>query len=87
MIDYKEVFDLFSKLDINDKKNELNILIQKIEALLSELLAKKNINDNNIIENKTNLEGEDELLLSYYEELTIIKNKILLLMTVEMNKE
>ncbi len=85
MIDYKEVIDLYRNLDLDDKRNELNILLQKIDALLVELLNKNNIND--VKEYKSISDGvkEDDLLVSFYEDLINIKNKILILLSIEMN--
>ena len=85
MIDYKEVIDLYRNLDLDDKRNELNILLQKIDALLVELLNKNNINDVKEYKSISDEVKEDDLLVSFYEDLINIKNKILILLSIEMN--
>ncbi len=88
MIDYKEVIELYSGLDLNDKRNEYSILLQKVDGLLLELLKKKKVDTEPSVKNyNTNSDRsktEDEMLTFFYEDLINIKNKLLLLMTVEM---
>ncbi len=90
MIDYKEVIDLYNKLDLSDKRNEFSTLLIKVDALLLELLNQKNINakfstkkmDVVAFKNK----NEDDTLTFFYEDLINIKNKILLLLKLEINE-
>lgn len=90
MIDYKEVIDLYNKLDLNDKRNEFSTLLIKIDALLLEFLSQKNIKasfttkkiDITSFQNKK----EDDTLAFFYEDLINIKNKILLLLKLEINE-
>lgn len=80
----KELIELYSKLSNDDKRNEFSSLLLKVDSLLNELISQNKIPQMKEIKNydivKCNLMSESELLVFFYEDLWIIKNKILALL-------
>lgn len=80
----KELIELYSKLSNDDKRNEFSSLLLKVDSLLNELISQNKIPQMKEIKNydivKCNLMSEADLLVFFYEDLWIIKNKILALL-------
>ena len=77
------MLELYKKLGLNEQRNELSLLLIKIDHLLNNLLEQKKIpiqtQAKNYDLNTCNIE-EREILLFIYEDLWNIKNKILTLL-------
>ena len=81
---------LFKDLDIDDKRNEYSNLLIKMNdiltVMLKELGNEENITVKNYDKNKDNFLDENEMLTFFYEDLWTIKNKLLLLYSLNKNK-
>lgn len=81
---------LFKDLDIDDKRNEYSNLLIKMNdiltVMLKELGNEENITVKNYDKNKDNVLDENEMLTFFYEDLWTIKNKLLLLYSLNKNK-
>lgn len=82
----KEMIELYKSLSTDDKNNELNMLIYKLNEIINQLLKQNNVdfedlvNANNYDSIKQKLDTEDDKLLYFFEELWNIKNKVLLML-------
>ena len=87
---YEEMMLLYSKLDINDKRNEFSSLLEKTNQLIDELLKMEQIENNTKIKNYDTNENkdltEDEIFTFFYEDLWNIKNRLLSLLILKSNK-
>ena len=85
-----EMKELYKQLDLNEKRNEFNELLIKMEVLLNALLAQNNISTDTIVRNYNSINDkfltESETLSLFYEDLWNLKNKILLILTIANNK-
>jgi len=81
---FEDMMLLYSKLDINDKRNEFSSLLKKTNELISEILKMNQIYNNTQIKNydtnKNNNLTEDEMFTFFYEDLWNIKNRLLALL-------
>ena len=88
---YEDMMLLYSKLDINDKRNEFSSLLEKTNELISEILKMEQIeNDTKIKNYDTNKNSnltEDEAFTFFYEDLWNIKNRLLALLILNSSKE
>ncbi len=86
----ENLISLFKELDINDKRNEYSNLFIKMNdiltAMLQELGYEENLAVKNYDKNKDNALDENEILTFFYEDLWTIKNKLLLLYSLNKNK-
>ena len=86
---YEEMMLLYSKLDINDKRNEFSSLLEKTNELISEILKMHQIDNNTQIKNydtnKNSNLTEDEMFTFFYEDLWNIKNRLLALLILNSN--
>lgn len=86
-----KLIELFNELDTNDKRNELSALINKINIMINELLKLESgqnlfkVKRYNIEKNK-NME-ESEILSFIYEDIYSLKNNLLVLLTMMINKQ
>lgn len=82
----EEMIELYKSLSTDDKNNELNMLIYKLNEIINQLLKQNNVdfedlvNANNYDSIKQKLDTEDDKLLYFFEELWNIKNKVLLML-------
>ena len=80
----EEMMDLYKQLSLSNKRNELSSLLLKIDTLLNAVLVQNNIQNNASVKNyDTNIHdkfNEDEMLVFFYEDLWLLKNKLLLLL-------
>ena len=87
---YEEMMLLYSKLDINDKRNEFSSLLEKTNQLIDELLKMEQIENDIKIKNydssKNSNLTEDEVFTFFYEDLWNIKNRLLTLLILNSNK-
>ena len=87
---YEDMMLLYSKLDINDKRNEFSSLLEKTNQLISELLQMEQIENDIKIKNYDTNENknltEDEVFTFFYEDLWNIKNRLLTLLILKSNK-
>lgn len=87
---YEDMMLLYSKLDINDKRNEFSSLLEKTNQLIDELLKIEQIEDDTKIKNydasKNSGLTEDEVFTFFYEDLWNIKNRLLSLLILKSNK-
>jgi hypothetical protein len=84
----EEMLNLYKQLSTNEKRNELSNLIIKLNQLVNQLMDKekelttfrevKNY-DSNAQKNQT----EDDILSFFYDDLWIIKSKILAMITTK----
>ena len=88
---YEDMMLLYSKLNINDKRNEFSSLLEKTNQLIDELLKVEQIENNTQIKNYDTNEhknlNEDEVFTFFYEDLWDIKNRLLALLILKSNKE
>ena len=84
----EEMIDLYKQFSTNDKRNELNLLILKINQLLDQYLLTKQV-DIKIFPKVSNYDSlnqanelEDDILLMNYIELWNLKTKILFLLAL-----
>lgn len=86
----ENLITLFKDLDIDDKRNEYSNLLIKMNdiltVMLKELGNEENITVKNFDKNKHNVLDENEMLAFFYEDLWTIKNKLLLLYSLNKNK-
>lgn len=85
-----KLLQLYNELDTNNKRNELSSLIKKINNIVNELLKLENARNlfevkNYDSQNQQNIK-EEELLSFIYEDVYSLKNNLLLLLTVMINK-
>ena len=87
---YEEMMLLYSKLDINDKRNEFSSLLEKTNQLIDELLKMEQIENDIKIKNydssKNSNLTDDEVFTFFYEDLWNIKNRLLTLLILNSNK-
>ena len=82
----EEMIELYKSLSTDDKNNELNMLIYKLNEIINQLLKQNNVdfedlvNVNNYDSIKQKIDTEDDKLLYFFEELWNIKNKVLLML-------
>lgn len=78
------MIDLYKQLSIDNQRNELSSLILKIDKLLDELMFKSNLPKFGQVKNfdisSNDGMSENDILAFFYEDLWIIKNKILALL-------
>lgn len=88
---YEDMMLLYSKLDINDKRNEFSSLLEKTNELISEILKMEQILSDTKIKNydtnKNSNLTEDEIFTFFYEDLWNIKNRLLALLILNSSKE
>ena len=88
---YEDMMLLYSKLDINDKRNEFSSLLEKTNELISEILKMEQILSDTKIKNydtnKNSNLTEDEVFTFFYEDLWNIKNRLLALLILNSSKE
>lgn len=82
----EKMMDLYRKLSLENQRNEFSSLLMKMDSLLNVLIEKKNLQDINKVKNydvnsDSNL-SEQEVLAFFYEDIWILKNKILMLLTI-----
>ena len=86
---YEDMMLLYSKLDINDKRNEFSSLLEKTNQLIDELLRMEQIQNDSKIKNYDSNENkdltEDEVFTFFYEDLWNIKNRLLSLLILKSN--
>ena len=86
----ENLISLFKELDINDKRNEYSNLFIKMNDILTSMLQELGYEENlavkNYDKNKDNALDENEILTFFYEDLWTIKNKLLLLYSLNKNK-
>lgn len=82
----EEMIELYKDLSTNDKRNELSLLIFKLDEIINQLLSQNKVDfdDLGTIKSydsiKQNLDTEDDMLLFLFEDLWNIKTKVLLLL-------
>lgn len=82
----EEMIELYKGLSTSDKRNELSLLIFKLDEIINQLLSQNKVefDDLDAIKSydsiKQNLDTEDDKLLYFFEELWNIKNKVLLML-------
>ena len=86
-----KLIELYNKLDTNDKRNELSSLINKINAIINELLKLENEQNlfnvkNYDMQNQKNMK-ESEVLSFIYEDVYSLKNNLLSLLTLMINNQ
>jgi hypothetical protein len=88
---YEDMMLLYSKLDINDKRNEFSSLLEKTNELISEILKIEEIENDTKIKNydanKNSNLTEDEIFTFFYEDLWNIKNRLLALLILNSSKD
>ena len=88
---YEDMMLLYSKFDINDKRNEFSSLLEKTNELISEILKMEQILSDTKIKNydtnKNSNLTEDEIFTFFYEDLWNIKNRLLALLILNSSKE
>lgn len=86
MIDNHKLLELYNELDLDQKRKEINLLIQKIENLSDSILSFEGINTNNDLK-KCDIQNESKFLSSLYENLWDIKNKLIIMYSLLIQKE
>ena len=85
----KKLITLYNGLDVNDKRNELSNLINKINAIINEILKLEESENlfkvKNYDSNNQKTMKEEELLSFIYEDIYSLKNNLLLLLTIIVN--
>lgn len=85
----QEMMELYKKLSVNEKRNELSSLLVKLDQLMNQLMIKNKIDYNsfanvkNYDSSKHALDMEDDILLFFYNDLWNLKNKVLSLLMLE----
>ena len=78
---HEEMMKLYEKLNINQKRNEFSLLLEKTNQIISELLRTEKIQNDLKIKNYNALNDsdmtEDEVFTFLYEDLWNIKNRLL----------
>ena len=86
----KEMIDLYEQLDISNKRNEFSSLLMKIDGLLNTIMDQQGIQNDISVKNYNKDLGtklsEDKTLTFFYEDLWNLKNKILLIISLNNNK-
>ena len=83
----EEMINLYKQLNTNEKRNELSNLLIKFDQLVNQMLLNQNITLDNLKNVKNYdpsiqaLEGEDDMLLFFYDDIWNLKTKILTLLT------
>lgn len=88
---YEDMMLLYSKLDINDKRNEFSSLLEKTNELIGEILKIEQIENDTQIKNYDPNENsdltEDEVFTFFYEDLWNIKNRLLALLILSSSND
>ena len=87
---YEKMMLLYSQLNINEKRNEFSLLLEKTNELISELLKMDQIQNDMKIKNYNTMNdhtlNEDEIFTFFYEDLWNIKNRLLTLLILKSKK-
>lgn len=85
--EHKEMMELYKQLSLNDKRNEFSSLLEKMNQILTGLLAGERLTPLADIKNyDTNSDSsltEDEIFTFFYEDLWNIKNRLLALLILK----
>ena len=86
----ENMMDLYKNLSLSNQRNELNLLLMKMDDMLNILIAKKDLQDTKKVKNydintDSNL-SEKEMLVFFYEDIWNLKNKIISLLVSESNE-
>lgn len=78
----EKMIELYKQLNINEKRNEFSLLIEKLDYLVSQIMTKQGIENNiEIVKNYNSVsqkeQTEDDMMLFFYEDLWNIKSKVL----------
>lgn len=88
---YEEMMLLYSRLNINEKRNEFSSLLEKTNQLIGEVLKMEQIENDMRIKNYDAMSDynltEDEIFTFFYEDLWNIKNRLLALLILKSSKE
>ena len=82
----EEMINLYNQLNTNEKRNELNKLIMKLNGLIDQLLLSNGVDTTqfesikNYDSSTQKIQSEDETLLFFYSDLWNLKNKVLTLL-------
>ena len=87
----QNMLDLYKQLSIDDQRNEFSALLMKIDDLLNVLINEKKLNSDIKVKNYDVNMGsslsESDMLTFFYEDIWNLKNKILMLLTLESSKK
>ena len=83
----EDMMDLYKQLSLANQRNELSDLLMKIDGLLDALISKNNLSQLEKVKNYDVKLGENltekDMLAFLFEDVGVIKNKILMLLTLD----
>ena len=83
----EDMMDLYKQLSLANQRNELSDLLMKIDGLLDALISKNNLSQLEKVKNYDVKLGENltekDMLAFLFEDVWVIKNKILMLLTLD----
>ena len=89
--DLTELLEMFGRLGLNEKRNELSSLVETIDGMVVNLLALESFSYGKKVKNYDSVNDknmtEDEMMKFLYEDLWNLKTKLLLFMSFYVDKK